>query len=81
MLQCSVELVEHAVEAQTRAAQPGVPDYVAWSEAMNAMFSRGSELSVHFNWVAGRTPGRTLTRPTGRPLVKGDIIVASSNRR
>jgi len=76
VLQRSVDLVELAVEAQARAAQPGAPDYFAWSEAMNAMFSRGSELSVHFNWVASLHPGRTLTRPTGRPLVRGDVIVA-----
>ncbi len=76
VMQCSVDLIEKAVEAQTNAAQPGVPDYVVWSEAMHAMFSRGSELSVHFNWIAGQNPGRTLTRPTGRPLERGDVIVA-----
>ncbi len=76
ILQRSVDLVERAVEAQARAAQPGVPDYYVWAEAMHAMFARGSELSVHFNWVAGLTPGRTLTRPTGRALVRGDVIVA-----
>jgi len=76
VLQCSVDLIERAVEAQTNAAQPGVPDYVVWAEAMHAMFVRGSELTVHFNWVAATNPGRTLTRPTGRPLVRGDVIVA-----
>ena len=76
VLQRSVDLVERAVEAQARAAQPGAPDYYVWAEAMHAMFARGSELSVHYNWVAGLTPGRTLTRPTGRPLVRGDVIVA-----
>lgn len=76
VLQRSVEIVEKGAEAWIHAAQPGVPDYVVWAEAMHAMFSRGSELSVHFNWVASKNPGRTLTRPTGRPLVKGDIIVS-----
>jgi Xaa-Pro aminopeptidase len=76
VLQCSVDLVARAVEAQLHAAQPGVPDYVVWAETMHAMFTRGSELSVHFNWVAATNPGRTLSRPTGRPLSKGDIIVA-----
>ncbi len=76
VLQCSVDLVERAVDAQAASAQPGVPDYVCWAEAMHAMFVRGSELSVHFNWVASTNPGRTLTRPTGRPLVRGDVIVA-----
>jgi Xaa-Pro aminopeptidase len=76
VLQRSVELVEHGAEAWLRFAQPGVPDYVVWAEAMHAMFARGSELSVHYNWVTSQNPGRTLTRPTGRPLVKGDISVA-----
>ncbi|HEV8021789.1 MAG TPA: M24 family metallopeptidase [Candidatus Lustribacter sp.] len=76
VLQRSVELVERGVEAQTRAAQPGVPDYVVWAETMHAMYARGSEQPVHFNWIAAQKPGRTLTRPTGRPLVEGDVIVA-----
>lgn len=75
-LQISVDIVERASEAQARAAQPGVPDYVVWAETMNALFSRGSELSVHFNWVADPIPGRTLTRPTARTLAAGDVIVA-----
>jgi Xaa-Pro aminopeptidase len=76
VLQRSVELVECGAEAWARFAQPGVPDYVVWAETMHAMFARGSELSVHFNWVTSTNPGRTLTRPTGRHLVKGDISVA-----
>jgi len=76
VLQCSLDLVERGVDAWIDAAQPGVPDYVVWAETMHAMFARGSELSVHFNWIASTNPGRTLTRPTGRPLVKGDIIVS-----
>jgi len=76
VLQDSVDIVERAIEAQTRVAQPGVPDYVVWAETMHGLFSRGSELSVHFNWIAAQNPGRTLTRPTARPLVEGDVIVA-----
>jgi Xaa-Pro aminopeptidase len=76
VLQDSVDIVERGIEAQTRAAQPGVPDYVVWAETMHAMFARGSELSVHFNWIAAQNPGRTLTRPTARKLVEGDVIVA-----
>lgn len=76
VLQTSVDTVERASEAQARAAQPGVPDYVVWAETMHALFARGSELSVHFNWVADPVPGRTLTRPTARPLQAGDVIVA-----
>jgi Xaa-Pro aminopeptidase len=74
-LQRSVELVEHGMNAQAYWAQPGVPDYVVWAETMHAMFVRGSELSVHFNWISGANPGRTLTRPTLRPLEKGDLII------
>ncbi|HEY7065299.1 MAG TPA: M24 family metallopeptidase [Chloroflexota bacterium] len=75
VLQRSVDLVERGLEAQAYWAQPGVPDYVVWAETMHAMFVRGSELSVHFNWISGPNPGRTLTRPTRRPLAKGDLIV------
>jgi Xaa-Pro aminopeptidase len=76
ILQTSLDIIEKAVEAQTNAAQPGVPDYVVWAETMHALFSRGSELSVHFNWISAHNPGRTLTRPTGRKLEAGDLIVA-----
>ena len=76
VLQTSVDLIERAVDAQAHAAQPGVPDYVVWAEAMHAVYARGSEQPVHFNWIAAQHPGRTLTRPSGRPLVAGDVIVA-----
>jgi len=76
VVQCSIDLIEKAIEAQTRAAQPGVPDYVVWAETMSAMLLRGSELTMHFNWIADQYPGRTLTRPTGRYLQKNDVIVA-----
>jgi len=75
VLQRSLDLVERGLEAQAYWAQPGVPDYVVWAETMHAMFVRGSELSVHFNWISGHNPGRTLTRPTMRPLEKGDMIL------
>ncbi|MFC7514598.1 M24 family metallopeptidase [Herbaspirillum sp. GCM10030257] len=75
VLQCSIDIVECALDAQLNAAQPGVPDYVVWAETMHAMFRRGSELSVHFNWLSGSNPGRTLTRPTARPLEEGDLIL------
>lgn len=75
VLQRSVDLIERALEAQAYWAQPGVPDYVVWAETMHAMLARGSELSVHFNWISGPNPGRTLTRPTLRPLAKGDLIL------
>jgi Xaa-Pro aminopeptidase len=75
VLQRSVDLIERALEAQAHWAQPGVPDYVVWAETMHAMLVRGSELTVHFNWISGPNPGRTLTRPTQRPLAKGDLIL------
>lgn len=74
-LQLAVDLIERGLEAQAAWAQPGVPDYVVWAETMHAMFMRGSELSVHFNWISGQNPGRTLTRPTLRPLERGNLIV------
>lgn len=74
VLQRSVDLIERGLDAQAQWAQPGVPDYVVWAETMHAMLVRGSELSVHFNWISGNNPGRTLTRPTLRPLEKGDLI-------
>lgn len=75
VLQTSINLVERSIDALLRAAQPGVPDYVVWAETMHALFSRGSELSVHFNWISGQNPGRTLTRPNARLLVAGDLIL------
>ena len=76
VLQESVDLVELAYEAEVEwAAKPGVHDYEVWAAAMNAVFSRGSELSVHFNWVAAQKTTRTMTRPEMRELVDGDIIL------
>src|SRR5581483_2714448 len=76
VLQDSVDLVERAVEAEVEwAAKPGVRDYEVWAAAMYAMFSRGSELSVHFNWIADNPPTRTLTRPQRKILQDGDVIV------
>ncbi|HZT08238.1 MAG TPA: M24 family metallopeptidase [Chloroflexota bacterium] len=76
VLQDSVDLVERAVEAEVEwAAKPGVRDYEVWAAAMNAMFSRGSELSVHFNWIAHDPPTRTLTRPQRKILQDGEIII------
>lgn len=75
-LQQSVDLIERAVEAEVEAAaKPGVRDYEVWAAAMNAIFGRGSELSVHFNWIADNPPTRTLTRPQSKVLQDGDIIV------
>jgi len=73
-LRLSVELIERAIEAMAHWAQPGVPEYVVWAEAMHALFVRNSELNVHFNWVAAQNPLDTQLRPTMRPLAPGDII-------
>ena len=35
----------------------------------------GSEMPVHCNWVSGKNPPRTLTRPSMRLLERGDIIM------
>jgi Xaa-Pro dipeptidase len=75
VLQRSVDLVERALEAQAYWAQPGVPDHVVWAETIHAMLVRGSELPVHYNWISGQNPGRTLTRPTSRPLERGDLLL------
>lgn len=76
ILQESVDLIERAMEAEVEwAARPGVRDYEVWAAAMYAMFSRGSELSVHFNWIADNPPTRTLTRPQRKVLEDGDVIV------
>ena len=75
-LQESVDLVERAYEAEVEwAGKPGVHDYEVWAAAMNAVFSRGSELSVHYNWVADQKTTRTMTRPEMRVLRDGDIII------
>lgn len=76
VLQESVDLVERGYEAEVEwAAKPGVRDYEVWAATMYAMLSRGSELSVHFNWIASNPPTRTLTRPQRKVLADGDIIV------
>jgi len=80
-LQHSTDLVEHAIEAQRHWAQPGVPDYRVWAESLHAMYSRGSEFPVHYNWrVASMAnlSNTTLSRPTWRPLERGDVILAET---
>jgi Xaa-Pro aminopeptidase len=76
VLQDSLDLVEKAHAAEVEwAAKPGVRDYEVWAAAIYEMFRHGSELSVHFNWLADYPPGRTLTRPQQKQLKAGDIIV------
>src|SRR5688572_24959260 len=64
----SMEIVELAYEAEAKAARPGVKDWNVWAETQSALLRNGSELPVHCNWVSGKNPQRTLTRPSMRIL-------------
>jgi Xaa-Pro aminopeptidase len=76
VLQESVDLIELGYEAEIEwAKRPGVRDYEVWAAATYAMLSRGSEASIHFNWIADGPPKRTLTRPQRKVLQDGDVIV------
>lgn len=74
-LRKSCEIIEKGIAAKIAAACPGAIDWEVWASAICAMMHHGSELSVHYNWVSGRDPVRTLTRPTFRPLEQGDLII------
>jgi Xaa-Pro aminopeptidase len=71
----SMEIVELAYQAEVKAAQPGVKDWDVWAETQSALLRNGSELPVHCNWVSGKNPKRTLTRPSMRILERGDLII------
>jgi Xaa-Pro dipeptidase len=71
----SMELIDLGYESILQHARPGVSDWSVWGQMMGAMAAAGSELPVHCNWIAGPHPGRTMTRPTFRPLEPGDLIV------
>ena len=75
VLRKSAQIIEKGVEAKIAAARPGALDWHVWAAAMSAMIHHGSEIPVHQNWVSGKNPIRTLTRPTFRPLEKGDLII------
>jgi Xaa-Pro aminopeptidase len=74
-LRKSAQIIEKGIAAKIAAARPGVLDWQVWAAAMSAMMHHGSEIPVHQNWVSGKNPIRTLTRPTFRPLEKGDLII------
>jgi len=74
VLQRSLDLVERGHEAKALWAQPGVPEYVVWAETLHAMFVRGSEFSVHFNWYSGRHPMGSRPRAAMRRLEVGDVL-------
>jgi Xaa-Pro aminopeptidase len=71
----SMEIVELGYRAEIKAAQPGVKDWEVWAETQAALLRNGSELPVHCNWVSGKNPKRTLTRPSMRVLERGDLII------
>jgi Xaa-Pro dipeptidase len=71
----SMELVERGYQAILDTARPGVKDWEVWAAAQYAMMKGGSEMPVHCNWVSGKNPVRTLTRPSHRILERGDLII------
>jgi Xaa-Pro aminopeptidase len=71
----SMEIIELAFEAEIEAARPGVSDWEVWAANQYALMRNGSEMPVHFNWVSGKNPRRTLTRPSMRILERGDLII------
>jgi Xaa-Pro aminopeptidase len=71
----SMELVEKGYDAILATARPGVKDWEVWAAAQYAMMKGGSEIPVHCNWVSGKNPIRTLTRPSHRILERGDLII------
>jgi Xaa-Pro aminopeptidase len=75
VLTISMEIIEMGIAAKIAAARPGVKDWKVWAAAHYAMTDAGSELPVHCNWISGKYPTRTLTRPSMRLLERGDIII------
>lgn len=71
----SMEIVELAYQAEIEAARPGVKDWEVWAATQYALMRNGSEMPVHCNWVSGKNPKRTLTRPSMRILERGDLII------
>jgi Xaa-Pro aminopeptidase len=71
----SMEIIELALEAEIEAARPGVKDWEVWAATQYALMRHGSEMPVHYNWVSGKNPRRTLTRPSMRILERGDLIM------
>ncbi len=71
----SMEIVELGYQAEIEAARPGVKDWEVWAAAQYGMMHNGSEMPVHCNWVSGKNPKRTLTRPSMRLLEFGDLII------
>ena len=71
----SMEIVEEGYKAEIEAAKPGARDWDVWAAAQYGMMRNGSEMPVHCNWISGKNPVRTLTRPSMRILEYGDLII------
>jgi Xaa-Pro aminopeptidase len=71
----SLEIVELGYQAEIEAARSGVRDWDVWAATQYALMRNGSEMPVHCNWVSGKDPVRTLTRPSMRILERGDLII------
>jgi Xaa-Pro aminopeptidase len=71
----SMEIVELAYQAEIETARPGVKDWEVWAATQCALMRNGSEMPVHCNWISGKNPKRTLTRPSMRLLERGDLII------
>jgi Xaa-Pro aminopeptidase len=71
----SIAIIEHGIAAEIAAAKAGATDWEVWAAALYAMMRNGSELPVHYNWISGKNPVRTLTRPSMRALERGDLII------
>jgi Xaa-Pro aminopeptidase len=74
-LQKSMEIIEQGIAAEIAAARPGAIDWHVWAAAQSALMHGGSEMPVHCNWISGKNPVRTLTRPSWRVLERGDLII------
>jgi Xaa-Pro aminopeptidase len=70
-----MEIVEEGCKAEIEAAKPGARDWDVWAAAQYGMMRNGSEMPVHCNWISGKNPVRTLTRPSMRLLEHGDLII------
>lgn len=71
----AVEIIEAGYEAEIAAARPGVSDWEVWAATQYGLLRNGSEAPIHCNWISGKNPVRTLTRPTFRILERGDLII------
>jgi Xaa-Pro aminopeptidase len=71
----STAIIELAYQAEIEAARPGVRDWDVWAATQYGLMRNGSEMPVHCNWISGKNPKRTLTRPTMRLLEFGDLII------